>query len=381
MPLMKGHSKQAFSKNVKTEMEAGKPMKQSLAIAYGVKRKKKASGGTVKSGSETMNYAKGGSVSAKTESRPMPTSPNQEQVSRNMGDKAPKNDNWTSNITVSQAQKPSKTPLSQPKMAAITGPFSVRSRDMHEDEADMMDKMPPETDRAMPPMRDNEDEAIEEGSSPDMADQHNDHKKPYNVEVEHDDEMDEADSDMKKTQSYAEGGEINDFEPMSAAEDDELDEPHGLESDNDEMSMPVDEYMAGHFAEGGMAHDMDDQPHDEEEMEHAADIASAIMAARRTRMAEGGDIHSKGSWDTHEDVDQADLSRNADEDANEEDQMSFGALRKENYSESAGLRQLDSPRDSNEYGDSEESESENDHDKDMVSRIMSKMKKRSAITR
>lgn len=41
MPLMKGKSKQAFSKNVETEMNAGKPQKQALAIAYSMKKKAK----------------------------------------------------------------------------------------------------------------------------------------------------------------------------------------------------------------------------------------------------------------------------------------------------------------------------------------------------
>jgi hypothetical protein len=49
MPLVKGaaaKSKKGFSTNVKREMEAGKPQKQAVAIAYseareGKKRKKK----------------------------------------------------------------------------------------------------------------------------------------------------------------------------------------------------------------------------------------------------------------------------------------------------------------------------------------------------
>ncbi len=133
-------------------------------------------------------------------------------------------------------------------------------------------------------------------------------------------------------------------------------------------------------------------PQDEIDMDHEDSIAAAIMARkerqmhldsdsdidRMVMMARGGeiledspDIHSHGSMDTHEDADQVDLSRNADEDANEEDQASFDALRKENYSESDGLRKLDQPRDSNLKGDDEESESENKRDR--VSRIMSKM--------
>ena len=39
MPLVKSAFKAAFRKNVAAERKAGKPMKQSLAIAYSVKRK------------------------------------------------------------------------------------------------------------------------------------------------------------------------------------------------------------------------------------------------------------------------------------------------------------------------------------------------------
>ncbi len=38
MPLVKSTGKAAFVKNVKAELAAKKPMKQSLAIAYSVKR-------------------------------------------------------------------------------------------------------------------------------------------------------------------------------------------------------------------------------------------------------------------------------------------------------------------------------------------------------
>ena len=38
MPLVKSTSSQAFRKNVKAEIAAGKPVKQAVAIAYNVKR-------------------------------------------------------------------------------------------------------------------------------------------------------------------------------------------------------------------------------------------------------------------------------------------------------------------------------------------------------
>lgn len=41
MPLVKSSSKDAFRKNVKAEIKAGKPPKQAVAIAYSVKREAK----------------------------------------------------------------------------------------------------------------------------------------------------------------------------------------------------------------------------------------------------------------------------------------------------------------------------------------------------
>lgn len=41
MPLKKSTSKKAFSSNVAAEVKAGKPVKQAVAIAYAVKRRKK----------------------------------------------------------------------------------------------------------------------------------------------------------------------------------------------------------------------------------------------------------------------------------------------------------------------------------------------------
>ena len=38
MPLKKSASKEAFRSNVKAEIKVGKPVKQSVAIAYAVKR-------------------------------------------------------------------------------------------------------------------------------------------------------------------------------------------------------------------------------------------------------------------------------------------------------------------------------------------------------
>lgn len=44
MPLSKGKSKKSLEKNIKTEIDAGKPPKQAVAIAYSVQKKAKSKG-------------------------------------------------------------------------------------------------------------------------------------------------------------------------------------------------------------------------------------------------------------------------------------------------------------------------------------------------
>lgn len=48
MPLNKSGSKKAREENIKTEIAAGKPPKQAVAIAYSVERRSKKKRGRVK---------------------------------------------------------------------------------------------------------------------------------------------------------------------------------------------------------------------------------------------------------------------------------------------------------------------------------------------
>lgn len=118
MPLLKG--KRNIGKNIKTEMDAGKPQKQSIAIAMQVARKPK-------------KMAQGGSV--KDEKRPMPseTENDSKNVSQNPGKKPLIESDMTSRPDIRQSQKgPKTTRIKHPKMAG-SGAFQVRLRDQEDD--------------------------------------------------------------------------------------------------------------------------------------------------------------------------------------------------------------------------------------------------------
>jgi len=50
MPLVKGSSKDTISKNIEKEMQAGKPQKQAVAIAYSEAKRSKKKSKTKKKG-------------------------------------------------------------------------------------------------------------------------------------------------------------------------------------------------------------------------------------------------------------------------------------------------------------------------------------------
>jgi len=107
MPLIKSRSEKAVGQNIKTEMEAGKPQKQAIAIALSVKKR------------APKKMAEGGKV--EESSKPAPT-------------------------VKEMPAKPAPAPMPRPKMKSLPeasinrhpdSPFSVKSRKQMDEEAKM----------------------------------------------------------------------------------------------------------------------------------------------------------------------------------------------------------------------------------------------------
>lgn len=400
MPLMQKKSKKAFEHNVKAELSAGKPQPQALAIAYSVKRKPK------------KKMAEGGEISAKSEKRPMPENryDDSKMVSRNSGNKPPKDDNWLDQPTVKQAQandnKGKRLPIKRPSMVP-TNAFSTR---LYDEEGNLQESAKPGPYGAQPPKHDDEEGADRQGPKVrDMADEHSTGRKPYakGGKIERGDSqshninkrtsMEPADHGIQQEERdeerdlQAHASPSEDEGSMDAhSRNEEGPDRHGHDVRDMEEPHNEDQDKIYGFADGGeigrSPDDSEDQPEHEEEEEHHNSIAAAIMARRErlhaeidsgahdmdeaVRMAEGGILSHDSIYS--DDSSQADLSRNHDEDANEEDQLSFNALRKENYNDSD--LDIDGNIDSAQHGDSEEKDSENKHG--MIYSIRRKMSSR-----
>lgn len=305
---------------------------KNLSVAYSAKRKVK-------------KMAKGGELntSASTEHRPstQETDKDAKMVSKNDTIKAAINDSMTSTPERKQASKGMKTtPIKHPKMVPSTG-FTAKLRDQEDD--------------------------LQSSAGVNDGGQH----QPSSEYDEEGADRQGPSTPSLKMKKMAEGGVIEATTEKRPSIDDE----HNDKEEIDEVSTRSTQDISH------QEHPMDDLSQfdhvaDDDIIEHAASLASAVMAKRRM-MAEGGEIKSASSVDDDSNTDVSDLSRNADEDANMEDQLSFNALRKENYSESEGLAQLDSPSDSNEHGH----DMDDDHDMSIVDAVRRKMKTKSPITR
>lgn len=323
MPLIHSKSKKAFQKNVEAEIEAGKPQDQSLAIAYSIKRKKKkmAEGGILDTVVKSFTEDPYDNAVKSPDAKKRELDPNKtKQFVKGFDEDA----KYAQGGMVTEASmKPRITKLSRPKIA--NGILSVRDRDDVNKEEHIISSMPPDGYKNQPPKEYDEEGPDRQGPSVPSL----------------------------KMKRMAEGGMINKAVSMKKAQEDEVMHPEGLESDDDQMAPSEDEYMANHFAEGGMIDD--EQPEPEEEDEHHDSIAAAIMS-KQAKFADGGMV---------------DIDENGEEQPNGYYARNEAAL-KENYD--SDMDDVSQPMDSNEHGDSREDESENK--RDMISQIMSKMKSR-----
>ncbi len=339
MPLKHSKSKKAFESNLRTEMKAGKPRDQSLAIAYSVKRKtghkKMAEGGQAQENPEHQS-GKSGLVRGTTEANL-----NQRGVNQ-MGHKG-------SSGGTSEAGAYLRDYGSQPeKQKSDYGKRRAAwPKEIHKKTLEEMKSMPKPKLQKLARGRMVESDVIKlaKGGQIDPEDQR--HSRI-------DDEM---------------GGSI---------EDDQSPDLDPADGDDSERTQPVDEFMSTNrmspmLAEGGHIEEDEDNYADDG---HDDSIAAAIMSRRDRLHAEiDSGAHDEDLAAAFADGGEVELHHNADEEPNNEDQMSFQALKKENYSESEGLDALgDQPEDSNEHGDEREANSENKHDKidKMRSSVMKK---------
>jgi len=156
-------------------------------------------------------------------------------------------------------------------------------------------------------------------------------------------------------------------EPMHAQENSMLsDKEVTVDDEHDERNMEVMRHkMPGHDHEPTANEDRmtsADDAEDDRDMSMLRRMASrgeagnpSLAQAIMKKYAEGGEV---------------DLSENADESPNMEDEYNFDALRKENYQESPALDDLDY-----DTSKSEGHEMEDDHDKSIVSAIRKKARK------
>lgn len=353
MPLIQGKSKKAFSENVKTEMEHGKPQKQSLAIAYSVKRK-----------NARKKMASGGEVSAANEKRPMP-------------DDVHSSENMMEGHKISSEKMPNFHDEGRPSIDTAISTDEMAM--LHKYRKHLASGGPVEADFVSAKM-----EGIDDAHTPEsqnMVGKRDIQKMPRAASgmPSADSHEDAFGEDMMHQKSqkdeyskhghinYAHGGHVKDHsEGVHKGYDNEkpgqsqmgtrvregdFDAAKRKSIDVRKASLPIKHRLktdSEYLADGGYI-----SPEDEIDEENHASLAAAIMAKRK-RMADGGEVDLQDN--------------NGDEDLNNEDDMSFDAARKKTYFDDAQLSSQ--PEDSNEHGD--ELEDADSHD--MVGSIRKKMK-------
>ncbi len=178
---------------------------------------------------------------------------------------------------------------------------------------------------------------------------------------------------MKKRQMLALGGEITALEESMSG--------NSIDSAGDSREMGMKDSKPMRHKDELLARDIGHPGEDsEDEMEmdmlHTSNQPDSYSKDGVINYARGGSVADKiMKKKMMADGGEVDLQDNADEHLNEEDDMSYDAARKKTYFDDSQISEQ--PEDSNEHGDSEEADSENEHD--MISKIRSKMKSKKMI--
>jgi len=339
MPLIKSSSKQAFKKNVETEMKANPGKRaQNLAIAYSVMRKNKGKKKMMAEGGE----ARAGSYEADSDSR--------DSREMEMLDSKPMShmDEQRAGVERSSAD----SAKDHREMDMLDGRYSTHGDDMTSNEESMsgnsiddsMDSREMDMTRASSKMHDPRAKMMH-GGEIDLRDE-----KMTTV----DDASSMRDMDMLDSKPRRHKDEKRAGVDMPSADDAGSIMDEGmLHTKND-----PDEYSKKgiiNYAKGGNVR----RPRLDEMDERPRSISDAIRAKKM--MAEGGSMDGD-----------ADLDRNADEDLNYEDQLSYRAGRQQNYDEQDAL---DSVKYSSKDGTMGH-EDEDENDLPMVDKIRKSMKSR-----
>lgn len=326
MPLIQGKSSKSMSKNISTEMKSGKPQKQAIAIAYSIKRK-----------NAKKKMAKGGLAY---------------QDDLDLGRESPE-----------QIQEQTRHESQSP---------------MHEDELRAGSDRPTEDERRR--------------RSQDMLDSHETEHSPEldarDESMSGEDQRDAREMTMLMGRKMSRGGELdarnesmsgNDIdESLTDRDENMLDSKPtrhmsearaglGMDDEND-ASTDRDLDMIKHkYATGGTV--MNPKLH-EAMMDSHADHSIADAIRHKKKMANGGMAEDDSILYGKGDI----LDDNSEESNNKEDQMSYGALRKENYQEKSAREDASQPMDSGEHGDVLSDEDENNMS--MIDKIRRSLKSR-----
>jgi hypothetical protein len=233
MPLIQGKSEKSFSKNVATEMDAGKPQDQSLAIAYAVKRRamkrKEAMGG------EAEMMAKGGDVAKRNE--------------HESGVHQPYGHAGESISGVARRRS-----VADPERYGSVKDAESRIKDIHKEKLDELKEMAPVPMMAEGGEIDEEDP----GRIPDY--------RPAEPEVPEDEDGDMVSRIMRKRMS--EGGMVANHEQAADEVDESMDEGFDVLAKDDDLEFSETGASAGDFL-GDAREDMDRK-----------DIVARIMKSR-----------------------------------------------------------------------------------------------------